>query len=53
MAGTWQTPYLDPLDFNAKVLNETVISEAPDYVNPEFEAVEVPEAEGGEAEEEE
>ena len=57
MGGVWYAFYTHPLDLETKLSNEVAISTAPDYANPEFEAVEVAEAEGSaddaEAEEEE
>ena len=36
MAPFWNNPYVDPLDLETKVRNETELSSAPDYTNPEF-----------------
>lgn len=46
MAGIWSTPYIDRLDLQTKLDNEVRLADAPDYANPEFEAVEVADAEG-------
>ena len=56
MGLAYLSQYIYPLDLQNKLNNEVPLSEAPDYTNPEFEAVEVPEAEGegdGDAEEDE
>lgn len=56
MGATWSNQTIFALDLPNKLKNEVPLSEAPDYTNPEFEAVEVPEAEGegeGDAEDEE
>lgn len=39
MAGVWHSDFMYWLDYPKKVSNEVVLSEAPDYANPEFEAV--------------
>ena len=48
MGLAWSNPTIFALDLEKKLKNEVTISQAPDYTNPEFEAVEVPEAEGEE-----
>lgn len=54
MGASWSNQIIFPTDLATKLNNEVPLSEAPDYVNPEFEAVEVAEAEGeGDDEEEE
>ena len=53
MGATWSNQIIFPLDRATKLSNEVPLSEAPDYVNPEFEAVEIAEGEGeGDGEEE-
>ena len=47
----WLTPFVSEFDMPKKLRNETELTEAPDYENPEFEAVDLPEAEGGEEDE--
>ena len=54
MGAVWSNQIIFPADRQTKLNNEVPLSEAPDYVNPEFEAVEVAEAEGeGDDEEDE
>lgn len=52
LKSSWCSPFVSDYDKTKKVRNEVDLVDCPDYENPDFEVVDLPEAEAGEEDEE-